>query len=390
MAGLGSGVNFIPSNVGYQSSDNTTTSTLASSATFTGTGELNQLPYVIVDCTADVSGTLFFEFSVDNVNWSTYPTAGYALSAGGRVFRSAFKGGRYFRARFVNDTDAQTTFRLYTYFDAIGQLDAALNQSISLDAGGLSTRPTCPQDEITRGLRSGVTQLNEFAFRDDVDTADGDAMISSDSATNIPVIMTSADTFRIDFNDSTDGSGTTGARILQIQYLDANDELQTATHVLSASTPDTTSFSGKGINRVVVVDSGSANFNNNNISISDTTNTDIQAFIPAETSVTQQLWFHLPINSIGVAKFLFLNALKLSGGGSPRVTFKVFVYNRLVETQFELFRYTMDTSTENHLTITDPCNFAFSGRDVVWVTAATDSNNTEVSARLSLNIYDTV
>ncbi len=394
MAGLGSGLNYIPTNSGFQSSigTNSTITPLSASASFnaSGSGEQNQLPYVIVDCTSDVSGTLYFEFSVDGTNWSTYPTNGFSLSAGGRIFRSALKTSRYFRARFVNDSTTQTYFRLYTYYDINGALDTALNQSIGIDAGGVSTRPTNPQDEITRGLRGGVSQLNKFAFRTDVDTADGDALAIADNTTNTPTIMTSAGTFDIAYNNSTDGDSTTGALILQIQYLDSNFELQTTTHTLGSTGSDTTSFSGLGINRVVVVSSGSANVNTNDITITATTGSSVQAFIPAGLSVTQQLWFHLPINSNGVAKFLFLSALKISGGGSPRVTFKIFVYNRLVSTQYEVFRYTMDTSVENHMELTDPVNFPFSGRDVVWLTASTDTNNTEISARLSLNIYETV
>lgn len=395
MSGVGStGTNYIPSNVGFQSAIgvNSTITPLSGSATFnaSGTGEQNNLPYVVVDCTSDVEGTLYFDFSVDGTNWSTYPTNGFSLTAGGRIYRSANKTGRYFRARFVNGSSAQTEFRLYTYYDVEGYLDSALNQSVSLDHGGIVVRPTLAQDEITRGLRGGVVQLNKFAFRDDVDTADGDALIISDSTTNTPTILSAASTFDIAYNNAVDGQSTTGALILQFQYLDANFELQTATHTLWSTGSDTTVFSGLGINRVAVVSSGSANINSDDITITATTDGSVQAFIPAGLSVTQQLFAHLPINSVGVIKYLFLNALKISGGGSPRVVFKMFVYNRFVETKYEVFRYTMDTSVENGRELTDPVNFPLSGRDVVWFTASTDTNNTEVSARLSLNIYDTV
>lgn len=246
-----------------------------------------------------------------------------------------------------------------------------------------------PQDDITRGLKSNVSQLNKFGYRDDLDAADGDALVIADNTTNTPTIMTTAGTFDIAYNSLTDGASTTGALTLLVNYLDSNYALQQAAHTLGSTGSDTTSFSGLGINRVVVTSSGSGNTNGNDITITATTGGSVQAFMPAGGSVTQQVWFHLPIDSIGVSKFLFLNALKLSGGGSPRVLFKVFVYNRLVETTYEVFRYKLDTSAENSISIVDPTNFSFSGRDVVWVTANTDTNNTEVSARLSLNIYDT-
>ena len=355
-------------------------------------GELNPYPSFFIDCRTDADCTVYVDFSVDDVNWTSFPVNGYALNSNNSrvLVDSAEKAARYFRVRIVNGVVAQTYLRCHVYFGVFRQLNAPLNQSVSLYAGGTNVRPTIAQDEITRGLRGGVSQLNKFSFRDDIDTADGDALIIANSTTNTPTIMTTAGTFDIAYNNATDGDGTTGALILQVQYLDSNFEIQTDVHVLGSTGSDTTSFSGLGINRVVVVSSGSAESNNDDITLTATTGSSVQAFIPAGTSVTQQLWFHIPINSVGVGKFLFLNALKLSGGSSPRVTFKIFVHNRLISTTFEVFRYTMDTSTENHLEITDPVGFEFSGRDVVYCTASTNTNNTEVSARLSLNIYQSV
>lgn len=246
-----------------------------------------------------------------------------------------------------------------------------------------------PQDQITRGLVSDASQLNKFGFRDDVDIADGDALVIADNTTNTPTILTSADTFDITYNNTTDGASTTGALSLLISYLDSNADLQTATHTLGSTGSDTTSFSGLGINRVVVLSSGSAETNTNDITVTATTGGSVQAFVLAGTSVTQQLWFHCPRNVIPATKYMFLNALKISGGGSPRVTFKVKVYSRVTSTVYEVFRYEMDTSVENGRAFEDPCNFPFSGQDVVYVTASTDTNNTSVSARLSLNFFDT-
>jgi hypothetical protein len=114
-----------------------------------------------------------------------------------------------------------------------------------------------PQDQITRGLVSDASQLNKFGFRDDVDIASGDALIIADNTTNTPTILTTADTFDIAYNNTTDGASTTGALSLLISYLDSNADLQTATHTLGSTGSDTTSFSGLGINRVVVLSHGS-------------------------------------------------------------------------------------------------------------------------------------
>lgn len=45
---------------------NSTITPLAGSGTFTGTGELNNFPDVMISCQTDVEGTLYFEFSINN------------------------------------------------------------------------------------------------------------------------------------------------------------------------------------------------------------------------------------------------------------------------------------------------------------------------------------
>ncbi len=376
--------------LGIQSTVNTTTSTLGASATYTGTLEKNAAPDVMVSCYAvGGGGTLYFDFSVDSntSNVRTFPPSGFVVEDGIHEFHIAVKGPRYFRVRYVNGSSAQTTFQLYTYYGTFRQANAPKNIALSLDSDAVSVRPTDHQDEITRGLRTGVSQLNKFAFRTDVDTADGDALVISDNTTNTPTILTTASTFTIAYNNTTDGSSTTGALSLLFTYLDSDQNIATATHTLGSTGSDVTTFSGLGINRIVVLSSGSANTNTSDITVTATTGGSVQGFILADTAVTQQLIFHVPTNSAAPARLLFLSALRISGGSSPRVTFKVKVYNRGTSTQYEVFRYTMDTAAETSLTLVDPLNFPFSAGDVVWVTANTDTNNTEVSARLSTNIY---
>jgi len=132
--------------------------------------------------------------------------------------------------------------------------------------------------------------------------------------------------------------------------------------------------------------SGTANVNNSDITITATTGGSEQAFIPAGGSVTQQLWFHTPTDSKGVLKDIFLAANKLSGS-SPNVIFKIWAYNRGVDTAYEIFRYTMDTGSTNQLVYADKVGFGVSAGDVIYVTADTDTNSTVVEGRFSLNVY---
>lgn len=376
-----------------QSEENTTTTPLGSSATFTGVGEQNPFPSFFIDCRTDADCTVFIEFSVDGSNWTTFPQSGYELNAGNSrvLVDSAEKAGRYFRVRIVNGSSAQTYLRCFVYFGVFRQLNSPLNQLVGLYSGAINARTTISQDEITRSLRGGVEQWNKFGFRDNLQAANGEETIWAASSGVDLVIMTSAETFDITYNAATDGAGggATGATQLTFYYLDSNENLSIAQHTLGSSGTDTTSFSGLGINRCVVTASGSANANVNTITVTNTTSGNTQAVIPAGGSVTQQAFFFMPNESDGAAKWLFLNANKLSGS-NPKVLFKGYVYNRTTDTIYEVFRHTMDTQSENTLSIKDPCNFRFSPRDVFYVTADTDQNNTIVSCRFSLNVYDQV
>lgn len=89
---------------------NTTTTPLNNGETFTGIGEQNIMPDVGVSCKTDTSGTIYFDFSNDNVNWdSTFPTLGFNVAAGIHEFHTAVKLARFFRVRFVNDSGSNHT-----------------------------------------------------------------------------------------------------------------------------------------------------------------------------------------------------------------------------------------------------------------------------------------
>ena len=101
--------------------------------TYTGAGEENDYAYVGVNLQVDESGTLFFDFSQDGTNWSTYPVNGFDVASGINEVHTAWKGGRYMRPRFVG-SGGRTFFRLKTYYSNLPlPLTAPLNQTIGDD-----------------------------------------------------------------------------------------------------------------------------------------------------------------------------------------------------------------------------------------------------------------
>ena len=373
---------------GVISQGNSTTSPLISGETFTGAGEQNNFPHVGVMVKADQAGIMYFDFSNDGVNWdSTFPVAGFNTSANIPEFHTAVKLGRYFRIRFKNTSSSnQTYIRLTTYYgDGFLPSNAAINQSIGLDSDAIAVRPTNFGDEVILGRRSGIRNFTKFGHRTNLTAAAGEETLWNTAGNFVP--MTTASTFTIAFNNTTDGLGTTGALSLFFDYIDANGLYQNTIVTLDGSGSQVTAFTGLGINRIAVVESGSANTNVNTITITETTGGTTQATVTAGDSVTHQCIFFTDANSDAVARFLWINANKLSGGSTPTVVVKAYVFNRTYETTYEVFRCTIDTGVDNFVTLSEPNGFKLEATDVLYFVADTDTNGTTVNLRFSLMEY---
>lgn len=108
-----------PNGLGTEkSTDNSTTTPLGSSATFTGTWEENFYPHAMVNFIADQDGTLFIDFGIDDGagGQTTTFTQSTPVYAGQADFLAVVKGPRWIRIRFVNGAVAQTSFKLLTAY----------------------------------------------------------------------------------------------------------------------------------------------------------------------------------------------------------------------------------------------------------------------------------
>lgn len=370
------------------STGNSSTTNLAvgNSYTFTGTWEQNFQPDVMINLYADQVCELKLQFSHDGS--TVHSTLTKNTTANINEFTTSVKGARYFRVVVTTDSLTTTTFNLQTQFGIFRAGNAPQNLSLSLDADALTVRPSSFQDEVVIGRRSGVTPWNKFGYRADLQAASGEQTIWAATGNYTPA--TSADTFNIAYDGtaggSTDGAGTTGAQELTIYYTDSNGLPAIGVHTLGTDGTDTTSFSGYGINRVAVSGTGTADYNNSDITITHTSSGNTMAIIPALGGVTQQCIFHVGSNQTAIAKYLTFNVNKLSGS-NPKVTIKGYVYNRGIDSRFEIFRHILDTQSENYVDINDPIGFRLNATDVLYFTADTDQNNTIITMRFSLNEY---
>lgn len=236
---------------------NSTITPLSGGASFnaSASGEQNDWPDVGVSCYADVAGTLYFDFSVNGTDWRTFPTAGFVVSAGVHEFHTAVKLSRYFRARFVNGSSAQSTFQLFTYYGRFRTPNAPLNQAYSLDADSTIVRPSWTWLDVSRGLASGIDVIEKFGRNASVGTTFAPICFGGNYRTPQ---SSAATTVRIksggNANDTAAGSGAREVTIVGLDenFADASEAVATAG--ASASSATTTTFTR--IHRAYVSSSG--------------------------------------------------------------------------------------------------------------------------------------
>jgi hypothetical protein len=196
---------FIPAG-GIESANNSTTTLLAAEATFTGTGEQNNLAQVGVYSFANTTGTLYFDWSVDGTNWHSFPTAGYDIAANIPEFHTAVKLGRYYRTRYINGSTAQSTFRLSTYFgNDFVPISSPLNQSIALDQDATVVRSIPAWIALSRGLFSDITFINKFGRN--ADASAGDTIVANQIAIQYPATANSLNVVSSVAADDADPAG---------------------------------------------------------------------------------------------------------------------------------------------------------------------------------------
>ena len=75
--------------------------------------------------------------------------------------------------------------------------------------------------------------------------------------------------------------------------------------------------------------------------------------------------------------------MKTSGGSSPEVTLKGWVYSDVATAEFEIYRDGIDVSDTQHIELTPPTPFVIGEKSILWFTAETDTNSTAVRGRFS-------
>jgi len=231
------------------------------------------------------------------------------------------------------------------------------------------------------GQTDDVFYFTKWGQNEDIDSAAEEGMWPWGTYDPASSFQTTDETYTITYNNATDGDGTSGATSLLVSYLDSNYEYAQGVHTLGNTGSDVTSFSGYGINRAVVLSNGGDRMNNNDIDFFENGTSTQQAQIPAGDSVTQQVIYHTGIDRTICWNGYEISCLKLSGS-NPTVTFRVYSYSRVTDTVYQIFKVRLDAAVENNLTHAFVSPTTFGGREIIYMTAETDTDNTVASGRM--------
>lgn len=162
-------MSYFPSTHSIVSTLNSTTTPLASGATFTGTGELNDWPDVMISISTDQNGTYYLDFSTDGTNWDSTLTYKYEIGYINPP-HVLVKGYRYFRVRFTNtSSSAQSYLRLQTAYGKFDQLRSTLNSNIAQNYDAVAVRTLDTTDAVVEGKFQGRVIVQVFGRNPDVD-----------------------------------------------------------------------------------------------------------------------------------------------------------------------------------------------------------------------------
>ena len=372
---------YIPNLATFVSTSNSTTTPLASSATFTGDWEdVARYNSVIVAAKTDLNGTFTVQFSPDGTNIDSTLTRYYRTNQIEAPHRFTITR-RYVRVTFTNTASAtQGLFRLQTTFGEKSDLNSPVDSILSQDFDATVTRPTDFLYESALGRRQGYKDWSKFGYNPDVDT--GTELVWSFGG--LHTIMTTARTLSVVSTDSTDDLGNTGAQYVIVYGIDANREAQTVVVEMNGTTPVVTTETWFGINRMSIYLCGTNTSNAGVITATATTDLTVQGQIPIGDGSSQACLFYTQANHQALIKYAAFNAYRISGGGSPRVTIKCWVYSFISQAKYQIIRKTIDTAVENVFSLELSIPLQVGESSVIWFEATTTLDNTEVSGRFSL------
>ncbi len=278
---------------------NTTAVALGSGATFTGAWvNVSQYHGIVVGMngTPSTDGTVYMEFSLDGstkaIGLGTSATISDLSVATPRTVAVV---ADYYRTVYTNGTTAQSTFTLTTFLstDRV-DLTATTNQTLYDNEDVRLVRTVSDYNtERNTGLLSDQTAKRKFGRNLSVSTSD--ETVWSHSANWVPA--QTAYTIRVaSGGDANDTSAGTGARTVDVTFLDDSwDEVTETLTLAGASASAATTALAIRVFRVEVASTGTYHGTNTGaIVIEQTTGGIVMANLAVGSSITEQAIYSVP------------------------------------------------------------------------------------------------
>ena len=337
-------------------SRNSTAEALGSSESFTGAAT-DVLPYAETTIAlyaepSNASGTLYFEYSQDGENFDvsipvtvSNPTIQVPIP-----LRTA---AAFFRARYVNDSTAQTAFRMQVLHHRTG----AKTITRALDTAILTTEPVevvravlTGQDpdgafsnmkagsgsslitsdlltQVALGNVSGHELITKFGRNNNIDTTTDpeDIWRGGGLYTGMPIHSASAETVEVFSSATTDDDGDDGANTVRLEGVAGDWTFQTVDVTMNGQTAVPTTETWHRVNRAYVLTAGASETNDGDITIRHTSTTaNIFAVIPAGKGQTQIAAYTIPDGKTGYLTRVNASIARSSGAaGSGNFDFMV-------------------------------------------------------------------
>jgi len=367
---------------GKELSGNSSTANISDGGTFTGDWqEVVVGSALILAIKADQNLDISIQYSPDGVNADSQIPLYYRTSQiePPHIFVNARP---YVRIVVTNNSGSATTvFRLNAYIsDVPANLNIPIDATMSQDYDSISVRPSDFHTEVALGRRQGMTTWNKFGYNNNVDSASPEVIASFGGTFQY---ITSGETIDIVSSSVNDDLVGTGVQRIVVTGVDENWDQQVEVVEMDGTTTVTTTTQWIGINRVSIFKAGSGGTNAGTITITATSSGYTMAEMPVGDGSTQQMVFYVPRNHQFLAEWVRLVALKTSGGGNPEIVFKGIVYSDINTAEQEVYRGKLDTRRSNGTDVNPPLPFPISEKSILWFTADTDTNDTQVSGRFS-------
>lgn len=240
------------SNVLFQAS---TSTPLGSSETYTSPWvDVSTFGSVVCSLRSDTHGHLYMEFSVDQINVDS--SIEYECFPNIPEIHRLSVGRSWYRVRFVNDTVAQTAFRLQSIGGHQPILSAPLNLTLDQDADATLTRSLPAELDIMQDKLGGFSSVNKLGKNSNVPSGSVVQFVTEIGGTYTGFPISTAETIALSSSDANDTALGSGAREVIIQGLDENWELISEAVALNGTTPVNTVNTYRRAHTMRVSDSG--------------------------------------------------------------------------------------------------------------------------------------